>query len=61
MSATSDRIGATRESVYRVPLGTTDIEVLWRSSGDGPVAGGALLGTDYFFGTGAKLRSVRVG
>lgn len=53
--------GATRQSIYRVPLGTTAVEVLWRSRDDGPVAGGALMGKDYYFGTGAKLRSVRVG
>jgi hypothetical protein len=53
--------GATRESVYRVPLGTTRIEVLWRTDRqNGPTAGGALLDGRYYFASLAKLRSVRV-
>ncbi len=53
--------GATREGVYRVPLGTTRIEVLWRTTrANGPTAGGALVNGRYFFGCEAKLRSVRV-
>jgi hypothetical protein len=30
--------GATREGIYRVPLGTTEIEVVWRNAKDGPAA-----------------------
>lgn len=53
--------GATRESIYRVPVGTTRIEILWRTdAGDGPTAGGALIDGRYFFGSMAKLRSVCV-
>jgi hypothetical protein len=53
--------GATRESIYRVPLGTTEIEILWRTGReDGPTSGGALVNGRYFFGCLEKLRSVRV-
>ncbi len=53
--------GVTRESVYRVPLGTTEIEVLWRTDkAQGPTASGALLDGTYYFGALAKLQSVRV-
>jgi hypothetical protein len=53
--------GLTRESVYRVPLGTTDIEVLWRTDAEtGPTAAGALLDGMYYFGALARLQGVRV-
>lgn len=53
--------GLTRESVYRVPLGTTDIEVLWRTDQQsGPTAAGALLDGIYYFGAMARLQGVRV-
>lgn len=52
--------GATRASVYRVALGTVDIEVLWRDEKDGPEAGGALLKGVYYFGTGPRLRALAV-
>ena len=52
--------GATRESVYRVPLGTVAIDVLWRSAADGPTAGGALLGPRYYFATHERLRALPV-
>lgn len=52
--------GATRAAVYRVPLGTTDVEVLWHSDSDGPTAAGALLDGRYYFGTMHRLRAVDV-
>ena len=52
--------GATRQSVYRVPLGTVDVEVLWRDEQHGPTAGGALLDGYYYFASRHKLRRLRV-
>lgn len=51
--------GATREGVYRVRLGTTTIEPLWRDADDGPRAGGALCNGEYFFCSGHRLRAIR--
>ena len=52
--------GATRESIYRVPLGTVDLDVVWRNRKDGPSCGGALLGKHYYFGSLHRLRRARV-
>jgi hypothetical protein len=53
--------GLTRESVYRVPLGTTDIKVLWRTDAEnGPTGAGALIDGIYYFGAMAHLQGVRV-
>lgn len=53
--------GLTREAVYRVPLGTTDVEVLWRTKPEqGPTAAGVLLDGVYYFGALAKIQGVRV-
>ena len=62
---TDDRYlyGLTREGVYRVPLGTLDLEVLWRdkTNGPGPMIGaGALIDGVYYFGSDARLRSIKV-
>ncbi len=51
--------GATREGVYRVRLGTTTIEPLWRDAGDGPTAGGALHHGEYYFCSGHRLRAIK--
>ena len=53
--------GATRQGVYRVPLGTVDIEMIRRDEKDGPTAGGALLNGTYYFATLERLRSVPIG
>jgi hypothetical protein len=53
--------GATRHTVYRVPLGTTDIEVLWRDEHDGPTDGGALQKGIYYFATDHRLRGIPLG
>lgn len=53
--------GVTRESVYRVRLGTTEIEVLWQTDkGNGPTASGTLLDGVYYFGALPSLQSVCV-
>jgi hypothetical protein len=52
--------GATREGIYRVPLGTTEIEVIWQDAKDGPTAPGALQEGRYYFNTQHRLRSVKV-
>jgi len=52
--------GATRQAVYRVPLGTADIQVLWQDADDGPTDGGALRGNEYYFATDHRLRAIRV-
>ena len=55
--------GATETSVYRIPLGTTDLEVVWQDKEDGPgpsIGGAALANGIYYFGSGARLRCVRV-
>lgn len=53
--------GVTREAVYRVPLGTTDVEVLWRTEAErGPTGAGTLLNGSYYFGSLARLQSVNV-
>jgi len=53
--------GATREAVYRIALGTTQIEVLWRDPQDGPSDGGALRSGVYYFASGHRLRGLAVG
>jgi len=52
--------GATRKSIYRVKLGTTDIEVLWTGKKEMPTCGGALVKGWYYFGAGHKLKRIRV-
>jgi len=55
--------GLTRETVYRVPRGTLDVEELWRDPRDGPgpmIGAGALIDGVYYFGSGARFRSIRV-
>ncbi|MCE9591062.1 MAG: hypothetical protein K8S99_11100 [Planctomycetes bacterium] len=53
--------GATRQGIYRVPLGTVHIEMIWCDEKDGPTAGGALLNGSYYFATIERLRSVAIG
>lgn len=53
--------GLTRRGVYRVPLGTTEVEMLWRAEPEHDLtAAGALLDGVYYFGALARLQSVRV-
>jgi hypothetical protein len=55
--------GLTCEALYRVPLGTLELEVLWRDPDDGPgpsIGAGALLDGVYYFGSQHRLRSLRV-
>jgi hypothetical protein len=55
--------GLTCEGLYGVALGTLDVEVLWQDKQDGPgpmIGAGALRDGVYYFGSGARLRSIRV-
>lgn len=55
--------GLTCQGVYRVPLGTLDIEILWMDKEDGPgpnIGAGALVDGIYYFGSGPRLRAIRV-
>ncbi len=55
--------GATNQGIYRVELGTTDVEVLWRDEQDGPgpmIGAGALLDGVYYFASGPRLRALPV-
>lgn len=55
--------GAAREGIYRVPLGTTDLEILWQDKEDGPgpfIGACGLIDGVYYFGSGARLRCVDV-
>lgn len=52
--------GATREAVYRIPLGTTHVDILWRDPHDGPTDGGALCRGVYYFASDHRLRGLRV-
>lgn len=55
--------GLTSEGIYRMRLGTLDLEILWRDKNDGPgpmIGAGALVDGVYYFGSGARLRSIRV-
>lgn len=55
--------GLTCEGLYRVPLGTLDLEILWQDKDDGPgpmIGAGALVDGVYYFGSGARLRSIPV-
>lgn len=62
---TDDRYvyGLTCEGVYRAALGTLDVEVLWQDKTDGPgpmIGAGALVDGVYYFGSGERLRSIKV-
>lgn len=54
--------GAAKLSVFRIARGTTALEVLWRprDEADRPSAAGALIGSDYYFASGHRLRAMRV-
>ncbi|NLL82795.1 MAG: hypothetical protein GX230_00965 [Lentisphaerae bacterium] len=52
--------GATREAIYRVPLRSVDVEVLWRDKLNGPTAGGALNNGRYVFAVYDRLLALPV-
>jgi len=55
--------GLTCEGLYRVKLGTLDLEILWQDKSDGPgpsIGAGALCNGVYYFASGARLRAMHV-
>jgi len=55
--------GLTANGLYRVPLGTLDLDILWRDDTDGPgpsIGAGALLDGTYYFASGPRLRAIPV-